>query len=86
MYHVSVSSSATPQECINACKSAYEEQYTYANIQSNSCRCGNLPPYIESISCTTSCSGDSSKTCGGSGSSANFYTVSNQSKSYNKTI
>ena len=75
-----------PQDCINHCKTVYNEQYTYASIQSNSCYCGNVPPYIESANCTIPCSGDSSKTCGGSGYSANFYTVSNQSKYCNIII
>ena len=79
-YHRSSTSTTTPQACINYCKSAYQEQYAYAGIQSTNCYCGNVPPYIESGSCTTACSGDSSKTCGGSGSSTNVYTVSNQSK------
>ena len=80
VYHRSASAT-TPQACINYCKSIYQEQYTYAGIQSSTCYCGNVPPYMEAdYSCTTACSGDSSKTCGGSGSSANWYTVSNQSK------
>lgn len=77
-HHVASSSITTPQACINFCKSNYQEQYAYAGIQSTNCYCGNVPPYIESGSCTTSCSGDSSKTCGGSGSSTNVYTVANQ--------
>ena len=69
-----------PQDCINHCKTVFEEQYTYANIQSNSCWCGNVPPYIKSANCTIPCSGDASKTCGGPSYSSNFYTVSNQSE------
>ena len=87
MYNRKTSSSAsTPQECINYCKSSssYEEQYTYAVIQSTDCWCGNAPPFIESSSCTYSCSGDSSKTCGGSGSSATFYSIPNQSEFFPK--
>ena len=85
VYLVSLSAS-TPHGCINYCKLNYEEQYSYAGIQSNTCYCGNVPPSTlhESTGCTTPCSGDSSKTCGGSGSSTNFYTVSNQSR-YCKT-
>ena len=80
-YHESISTSAsTPQACINYCKSNFDDQYTYAIIQSSSCYCGNAPPDIESSSCSTPCSGDSSKICGGSGSSASFYTVPNQSE------
>ena len=89
VYHGSISTSAsTPQECINYCKSysTYVDQFTYAIIQSSTCRCGNAPPFIESSSCTYSCSGDSSKTCGGSGSSASFYTIPNQSEFLQKIL
>ena len=83
VHHVSGSAS-TPIECINYCKSNYQEQNTYAGVQSDTCYCANVPPYMEAdYACTTACSGDSSKTCGGSGSSTNWYTVSNQSEFLN---
>ena len=80
VHHRSSISATTPQQCVNHCKSFALENYANASIQSSSCWCGNVPPYIESSNCTTTCSGDSSKTCGGSGYSATFYTVHNQSK------
>jgi len=58
----------TPEYCIEKCKSY---QYSFAGVESSSeCFCGHTPPADEIVvddgDCDYTCTGDSSKTCGGS--------------------